>query len=248
MPRYRIDLSYRGSAFHGWQIQPNAISVQEELNTKISQLAGEEVNVVGAGRTDTGVHARNFVAHFDTQNPILKMPLKDFAFKLNTFVCKDIVIHDLQEVGEEFHARFGAEWRMYKYYIHQQKDPFLQGLSWYKYGTLDVEAMNRAANLLIGKKDFSSFSKSHTQVKTNICDLQEAYWEVREHQLIFTIKADRFLRNMVRAVVGTLVEVGRGKIAPEEVLRIVERKDRSEAGTSVPAEGLYLWKIYYGEE
>lgn len=247
MFRYKLILSYKGTHFHGWQIQPNATSVQEELNQKISVLCGQEVNVLGAGRTDTGVHARNFVAHFDLENEFTKMTLEDFTFKLNTFLSKDIVIHKIERADDQFHARFDATSRTYKYFIHQKKDPFLLEQSWYKYGHLDIDKMNEAAQYLMGKQDFTSFSKLHTQVKTNNCDVQFIQWLEYQHQLIFTIRADRFLRNMVRAVVGTLILVGAGKIKPEDVKEIIARKDRSLAGTSVPAEGLFLWEIAYPE-
>jgi tRNA pseudouridine38-40 synthase len=244
MQRYFLHLAYNGTRYHGWQIQPNATTVQEVLNEKISLLTGEKVNLVGCGRTDTGVHARMFFAHFDVENPILVSP-EDFIFKLNGFHLKDIAAYNLWAVPDEYHARFSAISRTYQYYISRKRNPFKENITWEYTGPLDVDAMNKATQYLFSHTDFTSFSKLHTQTATNDCKISEAQWEVTDDEFIFTISADRFLRNMVRAVVGTLVEIGKGKLKPEEMKRIIEAKDRGEAGFSVPASGLFLERISY---
>ena len=241
--RYFITLSYDGTAYHGWQIQPNAPSVQETLQHALSTLLRQDVEVVGAGRTDTGVHARRMVAHFDWTEPLDGAQL---AYKLNKLLPRDIAVQGVEPVADDMHARFSAVSRTYHYYLHLHKDPFLQGRSWQMYGSLDFEAMNRAAQLLLSYRDFTSFSKLHTDTKTNDCTVTEARWdELSPGQWRFTITANRFLRNMVRAVVGTLVEVGRGRMTLEAFCRVIERKDRCQAGESVPAHGLYLVDIKY---
>lgn len=244
MQRYFIHLAYNGAHYHGWQIQPNAMTVQQVLNEKIGLLTGENVNLVGCGRTDTGVHARMFFAHFDLENP-MKMSPNDFVHRLNGFYLKDIVIYNLWPVPDEYHARFSATSRTYKYYITKIRDPFATDLSWEYTRGLDVEAMQKATKYLFDYSDFTSFSKLHTQTATNDCTISDASWEETDSKLIFTITADRFLRNMVRAIVGTLVEVGKGKLAPEEMKRIIELKNRGEAGFSAPACGLFLERIEY---
>jgi tRNA pseudouridine38-40 synthase len=243
MIRYFIKLAYNGSNYHGWQMQENAHSVQAEINEKLSLIIGEPVNVVGCGRTDSGVHAREFFAHFDTNK--LAFELSDFVYKLNRFLPSDIVVFNVFQVDQNLHARFSAKSRTYRYYINQMKDPFKDGLSYYYHGPLDAHKMNVAANYLLDYNDFTSFSKLHTQTNTNLCNVTEANWEVEDGNYIFTISADRFLRNMVRAIAGTMVEIGKGKIKPEEMKRIIEAKDRSEAGFSVPAHGLFLEKVSY---
>jgi tRNA pseudouridine38-40 synthase len=207
-------------------------------------MLGDKTPITGCGRTDTGVHAREFYAHFDSE----KMPFepKDFVYKLNRFLPADIAIFDLFEVNPDMHTRFSAVSRTYKYYINTRKDPFNTKYSYYFNGDLDVATMNRAAKYIVEYDDFTSFSKLHTQTATNICKISEATWEVFDDgRLVFTITADRFLRNMVRAVVGTLIEVGKKRITPEDVKSIIEAKDRSKAGFSVPANGLFLEKIKY---
>lgn len=243
--RYFIKLAYNGKAYHGWQWQDNAISVQQVLEEGISRIFNEKISVTGAGRTDTGVHAREFFAHFDLSALFSQQELAEKVYKLNSFLPKDIFIFDIYPVQKEAHARFDAVSRTYEYIITTRKDPFNHEFAWYFYGELDLDLMNKGAELLLNYTDFTSFSKLHTQVKTNNCKLMEAYWEQRDHLLIFTIKADRFLRNMVRAIVGTLVDVGRGKYNISDLNDIIEAKDRSEAGLSVPAHGLFLVNIEY---
>ena len=241
--RYFIELSYRGTHFHGWQIQPNANSVQETLEKGLSIICRETITVTGSGRTDTGVHAAYYVAHFDSTHDDLDKP--DFTHKLNSFFSSEIAVFAVIKVAFETHARFDAVSRTYHYYIHQQKDPFLQDTSWFFPKRLNVENMNNAARLLTGQHDFTSFSKLHTDVKTNICIVHEAFFTQNDHQLIFKIAANRFLRNMVRSIVGTLVDIGLGKLSPEDVGLIMESLDRSKAGVSVPAHGLFLTDVSY---
>ena len=247
MPRYFLQLAYRGTAYHGRQVQENAHTVQAEMNEKITLLCGEKVNVVGCGRTDTGVHARQFYLHFDLEKE-LPFSGKDFVFKLNRFLPEDIAVYGVWPVPAQAHARFDAVGRTYRYYILTEKDPFARELALFYTGKPDVEAMQRAANYLIGQQDFTSFSKLHTQTATNLCKITEARWRKEGNLLIFTLTADRFLRNMVRAIVGTLLEIGRGKRKPEEMQTIIEAKDRRKAGYSVPAQGLFLEKVEYPEE
>jgi tRNA pseudouridine38-40 synthase len=242
--RYFIHMAYDGGAYHGWQIQPNAITVQEVLNDALHKLLGNpNINVVGAGRTDTGVHASDYYAHFDIDNPI--SDLYDLRFKLNRFLKEDIAIYKLFPVKPDAHTRFDAISRTYHYYINSQKHPFKRKYSWYLYGDLDMNQMNLAAQKLIGKHDFTSFSKSNTQTHTNICDVMIARWTKQDDALIFEVKADRFLRNMVRALVGTLVDVGKGKLSVQNVQQILNAKDRREAGESVPGNALFLSHIEY---
>lgn len=243
--RFFITLSFDGTNYHGWQIQPNSDSVQQRLQEALSTLLRQPVEVVGAGRTDTGVHARMMVAHFDWEELI---DGKQLAYKLNKFLPQDIAVQEVRLVDEEKHARFSATSRTYHYFIHTRKDPFLQAYSWQVPYALDFEKMNEAAKVLLEYKDFTSFSKVGTDVKTNLCDLREAYWEeVAPERWRFTITANRFLRNMVRAIVGTLVEVGRGRISIEEMRQIIEAKDRCQAGESVPAKALFLVNIKYDD-
>lgn len=246
MTRYFLELAYNGKNYHGWQIQPNAISVQEVLNDCIGKMLGEEINVVGCGRTDTGVHASYFVAHFNTQKQ--EIDGEQFCHKLNRFLPKDISVYSIVKVNEETHSRFSAVNRSYEYHLVTQKNPFLQELAYQSHVNLDFEMMNKAATTLFDYIDFTSFSKLHTDVKTNNCKITSAFWEYKKDKWIFTISADRFLRNMVRAIVGTLLEVGRGKMTVDEFRRIIELKDRGVAGTSVAAHGLYLVDIQYPNE
>ncbi len=242
--RYFIQLSYKGTNFHGWQIQPNAITVQEVLNKAFSTILRENIEITGAGRTDTGVHSNYFIAHFDSINETLHQDDK-FIFKINGFLPTDIAVQKISKVKNEAHARFDAISRTYHYYIHQQKDPFLIESSYYLPQKLDVHLMNTASELLLNFTDFTSFSKLHTDVKTNNCKITEALWKQDNHRLIFTITADRFLRNMVRSIVGTLIDIGKNKISLEDFTQIIESKNRSEAGVSVPAQGLFLSNIKY---
>ncbi len=241
--RFFITLSFDGTNYHGWQIQPNSDSVQQRLQEALSTLLRQPIEVVGAGRTDTGVHARMMVAHFDWEELI---DGKQLAYKLNKFLPQDIAVQEVRLVDEEKHARFSATSRTYHYFIHMRKDPFQQAYSWQVPFKLDFEKMNEAAKVLLEYKDFTSFSKVNTDTKTNLCDVKEAFWEeIAPDRWRFTITANRFLRNMVRAIVGTLVEVGRGRLSPEDVRRIIETKDRCSAGESVPAKGLFLVDIKY---
>ncbi|WP_163712296.1 tRNA pseudouridine(38-40) synthase TruA [Mangrovibacterium lignilyticum] len=243
--RYFVELAYNGTRFHGWQIQPNAISVQGELEHALSTICREKMAVTGAGRTDTGVHANYYVAHFETEKTTLDDP--SFTYKLNSFLGKDLVIYKVTKVDAEAHARFSAVSRTYHYFINQRKDPFAQELSWYFSHPLDVDLMNKACEVLFEFEDFTSFSKLHTDVKTNNCKIYKAQWTRDGFNLQFTIKADRFLRNMVRAIVGTLVSVGQGKLTIDDFRNIIEAKDRGTAGFSVPAQGLFLTDICYPE-
>lgn len=245
MYRYLLKLSYKGSDFRGWQIQQNSKSIQEELNKALSIILKEEVNVVGAGRTDTGVHAKLFFAHFDLSYKIETQLLIKLDFKLNSILHPDIAICEVKHVDKQFHSRFSAKKRIYKYFIINKKNPFLKDTAWFLSAKLNVEEMNKAANILFNYSDFTSFAKLHSQTKTNNCEIYYVKWEYDENILVFTIAADRFLRNMVRAIVGTLVDVGMGKINQEEFQAIIEKKNRSNASASAPAKALFLWDIVY---
>ena len=244
MPRYYVELSYNGSTFFGWQRQPKQISVQEEIENAFTKLnSNVPVKVVGCGRTDAGVHAHHYVFHVDFQK---FENLDQLIFKLNRILPEGIVVHTVKEVHLDFHARFHAVSRTYRYFMNAKKDPFKQGLSWTFTQSLDFEAMNIAGKLLLGTKDFTSFSKVNTDTKTNICTVSKAEWvQIDSTNFYFEITADRFLRNMVRATVGTLLEIGQGKMSPDSILTILEAKDRGEAAISVPAHGLYLWEVCY---
>ena len=243
MKRYFLHLAYNGTRYHGWQIQPDAISVQEELEKCVSLKIGEKVSITGCGRTDTGVHARNFYAHFDTEKTIADC--ESFVHRLNIFLPEDIVVYKCWEVDPELHARFDAKSRTYHYYISLNKNPFHTQDAYYYYGKIDVEMMQKAADILFEYTDFTSFSKLHTQVKTNNCKIMAARFFEENGLLVFEIKADRFLRNMVRAVVGTLLEVGRGRLTLEQFRGVIENKNRSSAGTSMPAQALFLENVEY---
>lgn len=243
MPRYFISLSYDGSAYHGWQTQPNANSVQQEIETALAKLhANQVIEVVGCGRTDAGVHAQQYFLHADL--PCTWDP-QQLIFKLNRMTPPDIGFFQAWETSVDLHARFDASKRTYRYFIHEQKDPFKKKTSWHLQAKLDIDAMNLAAKHLIGQQDFSSFAKLHTDVKTNICEVFAAKWQRTQNGLYFEITANRFLRNMVRAIVGTLVDVGQGKINASTLPDIIAAKNRAEASVSVPAQGLFLWAIHY---
>lgn len=240
--RYFIEISYQGKKYHGWQSQPDANSIQEEINKAISVVLQEEIIVLGAGRTDTGVHAEQMFAHFDTENELDI----NYVFKFNSVLPEDIVIHTLEKVKEDAHARFDAVSRSYQYKIWLGRNPFLLDSTWQiHYQKLDVNAMNEAAKLLLEYENFQAFSKVKTEVKTYNCDVTEATWVQNGNELTFHISANRFLRNMVRAIVGTLVDVGKHKISTQEFRNIIVSRDRSKAGLSVPAKGLYLTEITY---
>ncbi|MFM8596652.1 MAG: tRNA pseudouridine(38-40) synthase TruA [Flavobacteriales bacterium] len=243
MPRYFLSLAYDGSAYHGWQIQPNATSVQEEIETALSKLHGNiPIEIVGCGRTDAGVHAQQYFLHTDL--PLIWEP-QQLVFKLNRMTPPAIAFFEAWQTAPDLHARFDASKRTYRYFIHHQKNPFKNDTSWYQQSSLDIAAMNDAAKYLLGQQDFGSFAKLHTDVKTNICEVFAAQWHVTDNGIYFEITANRFLRNMVRAIVGTLVEVGLGKIEASTLPDIIAAKDRGEAFISAPAQGLFLWKITY---
>ncbi|MBR6879221.1 MAG: tRNA pseudouridine(38-40) synthase TruA [Bacteroidales bacterium] len=243
MKRYFIHLAYNGSRYCGWQIQPDMLTVQSELERCLSLKLGQPINVTGCGRTDTGVHARNYYAHFDVEKSLDNC--EDLAYRLNMFLPRDIVVYRIYEVPAEFHARFDAVSRTYHYYLTQHKNPFHLEDAYYLYGDLNVEAMQQAADSLFDYTDFTSFSKLHTQVKTNDCKIMEARWFRQNELLVFRIKADRFLRNMVRAIVGTMLEVGKGRLNVEGFRSVIEKKDRCSAGESVPAHALFLEDVEY---
>lgn len=242
--RYFIHLGYKGTQFHGWQIQPNSITVQEIVNKSLSVLIGEDIATIGAGRTDTGVHAFSFYAHFDCiQDNIHIKP--NFVYKLNCILPKDIVAHRIYLMHPSAHARFDAISRTYLYRINQFKDPFNQDLSMQFLKPLNIDQMNDASSVLKEYTDFTSFSKLHTDVKTNNCQIYNAIWNKEGYEIQFTICANRFLRNMVRAIVGTLIQVGLGKITIENFRSIIELKNRSDASASVDSKGLHLIQIEY---
>ena len=261
--RYSLCLSYDGSAFCGWQIQPSSPSVQACLEGVLSRLLGRKVPVTGAGRTDTGVHAVGYIAHFDYDG-MLPFEASDFTYKLNAMLPREVVVHSVSVVPDDFHARFSARRREYTYFIHRQKDPFLRSTSWLcGYPSLDFDAMNAACQFLLGTHDFSCFEKTGGDNKTSICTVFDAFWApyIPSHMQImgqegipscqesqywfFRIAADRFLRNMVRATVGTLIEVGRGKHSPEWVAELIASGTRGDAGESVPGHALFLNKVLY---
>ena len=244
--RYFIHMAYNGSAFFGWQIQPEHPSVQETLETCLSLLLHEErVAVTGCGRTDTGVHASSYYAHFDTEKHFSVEECQSLVLKLNSFLPKEIVIFDLFEVDSDLHARFDAESRTYQYHVCTQKNPFKTHFTYYCHRDIDVDKMNEAASLLLQNEDFTSFSKVHTQVNNFICHITEAHWDRVGDELIFTVTANRFLRNMVRALVGTLLEVGFGKLTIQDFQSIIDQKDRRAARTSAPANALFLTEVRY---
>lgn len=240
--RYFIQFSYFGKAYHGWQNQPNAITVQEVLENALSVLLSEKIQLVGAGRTDAGVHAREMYAHFDFQALTNKT---DLVYRLNSFLPGDIAVTDIYAVVDEAHARFDALQRTYEYWICDTKNPFLQEAAHYIKHPLDIVLMNKAAELLLGKQDFECFSKSKTEVNNHFCTVTHVQWKKEGDYIAFRISADRFLRNMVRAIVGTLLDVGTGKTDLDTIKAIIKSKDRTSAGVSVPAKGLYLMAVSY---
>ncbi len=241
--RFFIKLSYNGKAYHGWQRQPNAITVQEVLEESMCALLQDTVVLMGAGRTDTGVHAAEMFAHFDINQ---KIP-EQFLFRLNSFLPEDIAVHDIFEVEADNHARFNALSRTYKYRVSIKKNVFNTNSAFAFYRPLDFEKMNAACDVLFQYSNFQCFSKSKTDVKTYNCTIEKAYWIKSESELVFHIKANRFLRNMVRAIVGTMIQIGLGTISEEDLHNIINSKSRSEAGFSVPAHGLYLIGVEYPE-
>ena len=246
--RYFIHLAYNGANYCGWQTQPGLPTVQQTLEEALSTLLRQKVAVVGCGRTDTGVHASDFYAHFDLKDFKDSKDLKDpreLSFKLNSFLPPDIAIFDIFPVADNAHARFDATARTYQYHVSDRRLPFRQGQYCRIYFKPDIDKMNEAARVLMEYDDFTSFAKLHTQVKTNICHLSEAHWDEVGEEWIFTIRSNRFLRNMVRSVTGTLLDVGRGKLSIEGLREIIEKKDRCAAGVSMPACGLFLTKVEY---
>lgn len=243
MTRYFIELAYNGNGYNGWQIQPAAPSIQGELNQALTTLLRENINVVGAGRTDTGVNASFYVAHFDFSTEI--EDTTHLAYKLNRLLGRNIAISRIYPVPSDLHARFSALSRTYKYFIDKAKDPFTYPFTFCPHPLPDIKRMNEACKILFEYTDFTSFSKLHTDTKTNNCRIMQAEWEEKGNQLIFTIRADRFLRNMVRAIVGTMLEIGQGKLDRENLRQIIESKNRCSAGTSVPGNALFLYDIEY---
>jgi tRNA pseudouridine38-40 synthase len=245
--RYFIFISYNGTSYHGWQIQPDSVTVQQVLEDALSVVLNEKIATTGAGRTDAGVHAMVFCAHFESISEDLSL-VKNLIFRLNSYLPKDISVYSIRRVLPDANARFSAISRTYKYYISKIKDPFFDSSSWYLHGNIDITAMNEACTLLFKYSDFTSFSRLHSDTKTNICKIYQAWWEEADTRLVFTITADRFLRNMVRALVGTMIDIGFGKMNIIDFVEIIESKDRSRAGKSAPAKGLFLTGIEYPEE
>lgn len=239
--RYAVHLAYNGANYCGWQTQPGLPTVQKTLEEALSTLMRQDIAVVGCGRTDTGVHASDFYAHFDSISEVDN----NLVFKLNSFLPPDIAIYDIIPVADNFHARFSALSRTYQYHVSDKRLPFAQGLYSRIYFQPDIDAMNRAADVLMTYDDFTSFAKLHTDNKTNICHIVKAHWDKVGEELVFTITANRFLRNMVRSVTGTLLDVGRGKLDIDGLRTIIERKDRCAAGVSMPAQGLFLTRVEY---
>jgi len=244
--RFFIEIAYHGANYHGWQVQDNAITVQELIDKALSTLLRKRITTLGCGRTDTGVHAKQLFAHFDCLETDIKEQYDQLLKGLNALLPKDIAVKKIFQVPNDFHARFDAISRSYEYHIHFHKDPFFNGLSWQLRDRPDAIVMNKAASIMMGYRDFSCFSKSHTQVMTNNCEIYNAEWKwLGNDRLVFYITANRFLRNMVRAIVGTLIEIGLNKKNIESIRTTIESKDRSVAGMSVPACGLYLTEVKY---
>lgn len=246
--RFFIRFDFNGTGFHGWQVQPNALTVQQEMEDALSLLLGERLQLTGAGRTDTGVHARNYIAHFETENGIEGKELSSLMSKLNRFLPPSILIKEVFEVKPDVHARFSALSRTYRYYISRSKNPFSTEFSWIYTGSLDVRAMGEAAGILPEYHDFRCFSKTRTQTRTTECEVFESFFTEKDEMLIYHVRANRFLRNMVRAIVGTLMEVGKGKLDITGFRNVIENGNRSDAGVSVPARGLFLEQIEYPED
>ena len=244
MARYFVEFSYDGTNYHGWQSQPNAVTVQQVMEQAFTTLLKEEIALTGCGRTDTGVHASLFVAHFDSNTEEIDLQ-DDLVFRLNGYLPEDIAVHAISRVNAAMHARFSAKYRTYIYVIRKTKPLFNRPFCYYYYADLDVEKMNAACEILKEYTDFTSFSKLHTDVKTNNCRILEAVWTAHKDGYDFTITADRFLRNMVRSIVGTMIGIGSGKMEPEEFRAVIEVRDRGRAGMSAPAKGLFLVDVGY---
>ena len=243
--RYFIELAYKGSAYHGWQKQPNAIAVQQVLEKALHTYFRKPIETLGCGRTDAGVHATQFFAHFDLDEVLSEEKAINFIKAINALLPYDIAIKQIIAVAAQAHARFDATLRAYQYHIHFNKDPFKTNNSWLIKDTLDVEAMNEAAKIILAYQDFGAFCKSNADNFTNICEVSQSQWEITPNGIIYHVKANRFLRNMVRAIVGTLVEVGKGKMEPTNLHQIIQSQNRSAAGASVPACGLFLTEVAY---
>lgn len=243
--RYFLDITYRGTNYHGWQIQPNGITVQEDLEKALSTILKTETPILGSGRTDTGVHAQQQIAHFDSDS---EFQLEDLVYKLNAFLGPDISVNEIRTVNGEANARFSAISRTYHYHLHHAKDPFLAGVSYYFRPPLDLARINEACQIIEETQNFECFSKVHTEVNNFNCEIFEARWEQKDSRHLFVISANRFLRGMVRAVVGTLLDVGLYKTSLAEFREILDSRDRKKAGRAVPAEGLFLQQVKYPDE
>jgi tRNA pseudouridine38-40 synthase len=243
--RYFVELAYNGTPFFGWQCQPDQITVQEVLEDAFSLLLNDKIELVGCGRTDTGVHAKQYFAHFDYNDLLSDSYCQKLIHKLNSFLPKEIVVYRIFQVEEDTHARFSALDRTYRYYVDTSKNPFDFPFTYRFYEKLDMDLMNLATSFLLGNQDFTTFSKLHTNVNNNFCDVKTAFWEQRNGQLVFTITANRFLRNMVRAIVGTLLFVGKGKMSVDDFQNIIQQKNRSKARVSAPAHALFLEEVNY---
>jgi tRNA pseudouridine38-40 synthase len=243
--RYFIKLAYNGARYHGWQIQENAVSVQEVITKAVRLMWIKDFKMIGCGRTDTGVHATEFFAHFDLEEEKNLDELNELAHRLNRYLPDDIVIYSIFPVKPGLHSRYDALSRTYEYHIHTRKDPFLNELSWFVHQKLDIDLMNRGGDVIKEYDDFTSFSKANVKRKTNLCKVMKVHWELSGHRLIFSITADRFLHDMVRAIVGTLIDLGQNKISIEDLRVIIESKNRCSAGESVPAKGLFLTRVEY---
>ncbi len=239
--RYRLDLSYDGTNYHGWQIQPNGISVQEVIKQKLSQICNQPIETMGCGRTDSGVHASEFSAHFDLEGSLPN----SIVYKLNSMLPSDIVITNCEAVHNDFHARFDATLREYHYHLETKRNPFTDRYSWYFAAPLDLDVLNETAKTLLGTHDFRAFCKGLPPADNYRCNIFDAAWFAKDSQIIFRISANRFLRNMVRAIVGTSILVGTNKLSIEEFKQIIESGTRADAGNSVPAKGLFLTKVVY---
>jgi len=245
--RYFIFISYKGTSYHGWQIQPNSVTVQKILDEALTVILNEKISTTGAGRTDAGVHAMIFCAHFDSISPDFST-IGNLVFRLNQYLPVDISVIKIKKVVPDANARYSAISRTYKYYISRIKDPFFDNSSWFLHGKINISSMNKACGMLLHHSDFTSFSRLHSGAKSNICKIYSARWDESDNRLVLTIKADRFLRNMVRAIVGTMVEIGFEKMDLKEFEEIILAKDRCRAGKSAPAKGLFLSDIEYPEE
>jgi tRNA pseudouridine38-40 synthase len=243
--RYFIRLAYNGAHYHGWQVQDNALTVQEVITKAVRLIWNKDFTMVGCGRTDTGVHATEFYAHFDLEEEKNKEDLDELVNRLNRYLPDDIVIYSIFPVKTKLHSRYDALSRTYEYHIHSLKDPFLNECSWLVHKKLDINLMNRGGEIIKEYIDFTSFSKANVKRKTNLCKVSYANWELSGHRLVFSITADRFLHDMVRAIVGTLLDLGDHKISIEDLRKIIESKNRCSAGESVPAKGLYLTRVEY---